>query len=170
MRDTDLDGLFIGLLVDKQHEVDIVSGGFDGFYTYFASNRFTFGSSWGNWPHLASFARARDLLFIPSVGPGYIDTEVRPWNGANTKSRDRGRYYESGFKAAMGTMPSIITITSFNEWHEGTQIEPAVIKKRGKEDYLSYVPGRPDFYLDLTQKFVTRFLQQKTRGSPGTHV
>ena len=41
----------------------------------------------------------------------------------------------------------IVSITSFNEWHEGTQIEAAV-SKEGYEDY----GGDPQKYLKLTRK------------------
>jgi hypothetical protein len=33
------------------------------------------------------------------------------------------------FMSAINTNPDFIGITSFNEWHEGTQIEPAIPKK-----------------------------------------
>ena len=33
-------------------------------------------------------------LFVPSVGPGYKDTGIRPWNYMNTKEREGGEYYE----------------------------------------------------------------------------
>ena len=94
MRDTVLDGVFLGLLVEYKHGFDIKKAGFDGFYTYFASDGFTYGSSWKNWRSLESFARKSSLLFVPSVGPGYVDTRVRAWNGRNTKARRAGKYYE----------------------------------------------------------------------------
>jgi hypothetical protein len=52
---------------------------------------------------------------------GYIDTKIRPWNNLNTKERNNGYYYENMFKNAINLKnPSkIISITSFNEWHEG---------------------------------------------------
>ena len=59
-------------------------------------------------------------------GPGYIDTRVRPWNTVTTRDRENGKYYTDMFRAAMESGASYIGITSFNEWHEGTQIEPAV--------------------------------------------
>lgn len=53
------------------------------------------------------------------------------------------------WKAALQLKPEIISITSFNEWHEGTQIETAV-KKQGYDDY-----GRdPDMYLKITKEMV----------------
>ena len=94
VRDTVLDGVFLGLLVEYKHRADIKTAGFDGFYTYFASDGFTYGSSWKNWRSLTSFARKSSLLFVPSVGPGYVDTRVRAWNGRNTKSRRAGKYYD----------------------------------------------------------------------------
>ena len=51
--------------------------GFDGFYTYFASSGFTYGSKQANWMSLKLYARDENLIFIPSIGPGYIDTNVR---------------------------------------------------------------------------------------------
>ena len=35
----------------------------------------------------ARFSRKNGLLFIPSVGPGYDDTKIRPWNAAVSKDR-----------------------------------------------------------------------------------
>jgi len=56
--------------------------------------------------------------FIPSVGPGYDDTSIRPWNKQNSKSRADGEYYSKYWDEAIKLKPKIISITSFNEWHE----------------------------------------------------
>ncbi|XP_071509149.1 glycoprotein endo-alpha-1,2-mannosidase-like [Diadema antillarum] len=153
VRNSKYDGLFLGLYVEAKHKNDIIKGSFDGFYTYFASNGFTYASRWQNWKLLAEFANKRGLLFLPSVGPGYVDTRVRPWNGMNTRQRDGGNYYDRAFRAALEVKPSIITITSFNEWHEGTQIERAVPKKFNNLTYLDYGSQGPNKYLLLTQKW-----------------
>jgi glycoprotein endo-alpha-1,2-mannosidase len=57
VRDTELDGVFIGLLVDFKHRTDLKNGGFDGFYTYFAANGFSHGSSWKSWRNLNMFSK-----------------------------------------------------------------------------------------------------------------
>lgn len=155
VRDTDFDAIFIGLLVDSKHQNHILKSGFDGFYTYFATNGFTFGSTWANWRLIKEWAVSNKLLFIPSVGPGYIDTEVRPWNAQNTRKRLNGNYYKESFNNALKVSPDFISITSFNEWHEGTQIEPAVAKKTKSRTYLDYEPLGPNNYLDLTRNLVS---------------
>lgn len=76
LRGTEMDAIYIGLLVEPQHKNHIKKSHFDGFYTYFAINNFSYGSTWKNWRDLNKFAEQNGLLFIPSVGPGYIDTRV----------------------------------------------------------------------------------------------
>lgn len=134
IRNTEYDCVVIGLIEKRETVQDLISSGFDGYYTYFASNRFTYGSNPLNWNSIKQRSENQKKIFIPSVGPGYIDTNIRQWNGENTKEREDGKYYERYFDEAKKVNPTIISITSFNEWHEGTQIEPAIIKG-GYKDY-----------------------------------
>lgn len=158
LRDTAADGTFIGLWVHENEGSFFANGGFDGFYTYFASNGFVYGSTTSNWQTLSSFATQNDLLFIPCVGPGYLDTRIRPWNGGNTKNRESGVYYEQMFSAALNTDPDFIGITSFNEWHEGTQIEPAIPFSVGNYTYEDYGEDTdPWFYIWKTKELLQDF-------------
>lgn len=159
IRGTELDCVVIGLLVERNHQQSILNGGFDGFYTYFASNGFSYGSTTVNWRILADFAKQNRLLFIPSFGPGYSDVRVRPWNQANTKQRKDGSYYKEMSGVAMrtrvgsrGQNSGIVSVTSFNEWHEGTQVETAVPKVVDGYTYSDYAPHQPDYYLQLTRE------------------
>jgi len=161
VRNTELDAVFIGLLVEYKHRFDIKKAGFDGFYTYFASNGFSYGSSWKNWKGLANYAFKNSLIFIPSVGPGYMDTRVRAWNGKNTQPRRKGVYYETAWRTALSSPARYVSVTSFNEWHEGTQIEPAIPMQCGNYTYESYLPRSSNFYLELTEKW-SRQLSNKT--------
>jgi glycoprotein endo-alpha-1,2-mannosidase len=50
----------------------------------------------------------------------------------------------------------IVTITSFNEWHEGTQIEAAIEKNASKIiTYENYHQG-PFSYISLTRELIFR--------------
>ena len=102
-----------------------MAGGFDGAYSYFASAGFSYGSTISAWPDMAEFARQHKLLFIPSVGCGYNDEKIRPWNAAHTRSREGTAYFDRMWQAALDAGPDAVSITSWNEWGEGTQVEPA---------------------------------------------
>jgi hypothetical protein len=109
-----------------------VAGHFSGVYTYDIVT----------WPgaefsRLCGEAHAHGLICAPSVGPGYDarrasgDPRVRP--------RFDGTTYDSMWNAALAADADEITITSFNEWEEGTQIEPAAPpSRRGEYRYGSY--------------------------------
>jgi glycoprotein endo-alpha-1,2-mannosidase len=160
IRNTELDGTFIGLWVNEDDGDFFINSGFDGFYTYFASDGFVYGSTTKNWEQLSTFAKGNHLLFIPCAGPGYIDTRIRPWNAQNTKTRDKGHYYKNMFLEAVKVKPDFIGITSFNEWHEGTQIEPAIPKTFRDYDYEDYgIGGDPWFYIKQTKTLVGQFKQ-----------
>ncbi|XP_072546345.1 glycoprotein endo-alpha-1,2-mannosidase isoform X2 [Salminus brasiliensis] len=102
----------------------------------------------------------KEIVAAGFDGPGYIDISVRPWNAQNTRNRINGRYYETSFSAAVETRPRIISVTSFNEWHEGTQIEAAIPKTGGRMAYLDYLPHKPTAYLEITRKWAKRFTEQ----------
>lgn len=162
VRNTPLDGVFIGHWERRRDGEFIVKSGFDGFYTYYASDGFMWGCSTENWPQMARFAQENKLLFIPCPGPGYIDTRIRPWNTRNTQKRKKGKYYETMFNKAVALNPDFIAITSFNEWHEGTQIEPAVQKTITGYTYEDYGNAADSlFYIEKTRELIERFEKQK---------
>jgi len=158
IRGTHTDTVMIGLWVDRGAGKSIAAAGFDGFYTYFAVENFVYGSTSKHWPDLAKWAKEQGKIFVPSVGPGYDDTRIRPWNGRNQRDRENGAYYDRMFEAAIAVGPPVISITSFNEWHEGTQIEPAVPKQIEGYTYLDYGERAPDWYLERTRHWLDRWL------------
>lgn len=63
-------------------------------------------------------------LFIAGVAPGYDDHLVR--DGNPPLLRDAGHTYQNSWESAIALNPNWITITSWNEWHEGTEVEPSI--------------------------------------------
>jgi len=159
IRKTPYDSDFMGLWVNSNEQEFFLKSGFDGFYTYFVSKVFRYGSNPDNWQAMQKWALANKKEFIPCVGPGYIDERIRPENSANTQNRDNGRYYDDYWKKAIAVRPGAIAITSFNEWHEGTQIEPATPKKTTGFTYLNYQPLPEDHYLLRTRYWSDHFLK-----------
>ncbi|HKI93528.1 MAG TPA: hypothetical protein VJ986_14595 [Gaiellaceae bacterium] len=130
------------------------AAGFDGFYTY---DFIDYGGS--KFARLCAEAHAVHILCAPSVGPGYDG--VRAGESASVlRSRRNGRTYDNLWAAALAAHPDVVTITSYNEWGEGTQIEPA----RAHRGYLSYDgawglhgPSAATAYLIRTAYWSTRF-------------
>jgi hypothetical protein len=91
---------------------------FDGFYTY-DFNTF----SGGKFIRLCTQAHALHLLCAPSVGPGYNGR--RAGETSSRRLRASGATYDRLWSAALAASPDLVTVTSYNEWGEGTQIEPA---------------------------------------------
>jgi hypothetical protein len=74
--------------------------------------------------------------------PGYDDRKVRPGSGF-ARSRDGGEYYRQNWRAAIDSKPHWVIVNSFNEWPEGTYIEPS--------------QAYGTLYLDLTREWAARF-------------
>ncbi len=147
------------------------AAGFDGVYTY---DIVTYPGS--SLARLCGEAHSKHLLCAPSVGPGY---DARRGSGdPRVKPRRKGQTYDSMWRAAIAAKGDRVTITSFNEWHEGTQIEPASPTHwHGRYRYLSYDgawglhgAAAETAYLDRTLYWSDVFrstfpLQLKTRAS-----
>jgi hypothetical protein len=87
-------------------------------------------------------ARAHRLRLVPNLMPGYDDTPLRGVERV-TLNRRRGQFYRDYGKVAaefVSRDQPILLVTSFNEWHEGTEIEPST-------EY-------GDLYLRLTRELI----------------
>ena len=94
------------------------ASGFAGLYTYDVVT----------WPgslfrRLCTQAHTAGLLCAPSVGPGF-DARLATSHEA-VRPRLDGATYDRMWKTAIRAGADSVTITSYNEWQEGTQIEPA---------------------------------------------
>ena len=56
--------------------------------------------------------------------PGYDDTKTGR-SDAFSRARGDGAFYDETWRAATGSNPDWVIITSWNEWVEDSQIEPS---------------------------------------------
>lgn len=103
---------------------------FTGIYTYDVLL-----NDGGSFPRLCAQARKAGLLCEPSVGPGFDATAAT--SETRTRSRRDGKTYDAMWRGALAAGADVVTVTSYNEWHEGTQIEPAAPRPPGSR-YADY--------------------------------
>ncbi len=95
------------------------TAGFDGIYSYDAMR---YGEA--EMAATCGAARQRRLLCSPSVAPGF-DARRSGSPQLGVTPALGGARYDTLWRAAFAAGADVVSVTSWNEWHEGTQIEPA---------------------------------------------
>jgi cell division septation protein DedD len=120
-------------------------GPFDGLHLYsvaWSDDPAGVLTQWGDRVRDWSATQGVSKTWVATVMPGYNDWAT---GRANAFVRDRagGAYYRECWEGAIQSGADLVIATSFNEWLEGSQIEPSV----------SY----GDFYLNLTRELGGRY-------------
>jgi len=97
------------------------AAGFSGVYSYDP-----YDLSGSDLVAICGLARMEHLLCSPSVAPGF--SAVRATGQAAVVPRSGGARYDDMWAGAIRSVPDVVSITSYNEWHEGSMIEPASAK------------------------------------------
>ena len=122
-------------------------------------------------------AHSRNKIFVATVMPGYNDTN-RP---EYVVDRQNGTFYALIWSIAKACSADGYTITSFNEWHEGTEVEPSLeygyqyidltraLQTMWTAPFNIEVVGNSavsEFHIDVLQKILS-FNVSGLKGTPG---
>ena len=141
--------------VDPNHDSIWIAEGIDMSYQSVFDGHHLYSVTW-NPPSdvgatASKFSRwvndARDRYgsyryWVATAMPGYNDTRTGRGN-AFVKDREGGAYYARTWEAAIASNPDWVIVNSWNEWPEGTYIEPS--------------QAYGDQYLGLTAEWAGRF-------------
>jgi glycoprotein endo-alpha-1,2-mannosidase len=87
---------------------------------------------------------AGERIACATVIPGYDDSRTGRPGPRPITARDQGGTYAALWQAAIAAHPDWVLVTSWNEWHEGSEIEPSA-------EYR-------DLFLRITRRFASEFL------------
>ncbi|MFW6169763.1 MAG: endo-1,3-alpha-glucanase family glycosylhydrolase [Planctomycetota bacterium] len=90
-------------------------------------------------------AKNAGKLSCLTIIPGYDDTPVR--SPGLVAQRQKGQTYKTLWEEAIRADPDWVLITSWNEWHEGSEIEPS--REHGSR------------YIELTGKYAGQFKKKR---------
>jgi Glycosyl hydrolase family 99 len=140
-------------LIDKAHA--------DGIFAY---------EAYQNVMHfyrgISESVRSKKGIFVPCVSPGFDINRGSEQKAIPFRGRKLGDTYDAWWKATLASNPDFVGIVSFNEWHEGTQIEPAIRTRQIQRRYVSYeksygktgIPAEQS-YLHRTERWIQIFHQ-----------
>ncbi len=114
---------------------------FDGHHLYSIGWAPDVAAELAKW-HPRVQAYGADKIWVATVMPGNDDRKTKR-AGSYVRDRRNGDFYREAWRGALATNPDWIIITSWNEWVEGTMIEPSVTYG--------------NLYLDLTRDFAAQF-------------
>lgn len=129
---------------------------FDGLYVYkidhaCCPNAYQKAPQWANWVRDWEQQTGQPKLWVGTVMPGWNDlnsgqahcTDLRVSSEPFARDRAGGAYYAKTWETVLPTQPDFIIIHSFNEWVEGSYIEPSA--------------AFGDLYLQLTAQWIAQF-------------
>jgi hypothetical protein len=115
---------------------------FDGLHTYTPIGTLARGRDLdATYRDLAATARAAGRPFMPAVSPGFDDRVIR--RPGTLVRRSAGATYAATWRSALAVDPAWVLVSSWNEWHEGSEIEES--REHGRA------------YLDATRHWAARF-------------
>ena len=127
---------------------------FDGLYVYKIDHAccpgaYVKAATWAGWVRSWEKKTGQSKLWVGTIMPGWDDSrsvgrpDLRTPSPAFARDRQGGGYYQATFNAVLPTNPDLVIIHSFNEWIEGSEIEPGTTYG--------------DLYLNLTKQFSDKF-------------
>jgi hypothetical protein len=151
-------------VVDASHNMIWIAEGlnrayldvFDGLYIYkidhaCCPNAFRSAPTWAGWVRSAEQSSGQPKYWVGTVMPGWNDLnsanpgceDLRVSSEPFARDRASGAYYAATWNAVLPTRPDMILLHSFNEWIEGSYVEPSA--------------QYGDQYLGLTAQWAAQF-------------
>ena len=141
-RRSSLDCYFVAIVRSHEDFNAASQEGYDAITTFYSDESECWLSNTENWQDLKEAVEERSVSLIPAVSPGSFSTD-----------RNAGKYYGMRWEKAIALKPTIILVNSFNGWHEGTNIEPALSTAGHKLDDSNWSGENSQAFITITKEW-----------------
>lgn len=128
---------------------------FDGMFNY---------GEYGTSAYGRQLPQSNDYILLYAVSPGFDNSRAAGITKPSVVNRNNGGTYDASWSTLTARHPEWVSIVSFNEWHETTEIEPAKPMTYSGFTYLNYegaygLHGGPatSAYITRTAFWVSRY-------------
>lgn len=130
----------IASVAAPQHISDAAERGFGAVHPHSAAAD-AYGADSAQWAAMRDDAAARGIEFVPAVAPGYNTERTDAWSYRSTREREQCAAYDAAWERCVRTRPNVVVVDSFNDWFEGTAIEPEVTRAgyEAETDAMAYI-------------------------------
>jgi hypothetical protein len=131
--------------------------GADAIASFYASDADSELADARSWRRIAETLAERGLAFVPTVVPGINETALTVQMAHRARSRRNGEYYDRMWEAAIASGADVVLINSFNNWSQGTAIEPVVHNKKFLLNENIWVGTDANYFLKKTREWTERY-------------
>lgn len=139
---------------------------------YHADGLFNYGVYTGRSAYAGKLPHSSDYILMFAASPGFDNSRQPAVQSAVVVGRENGKLYDDSWSPLAAQRPEWVSVVSFNEWLEGTQIEPAQPFSAGSHRYSDFTGAYGTSGQDSQYSYLDRtaYWADKYRGGPPSDI
>jgi glycoprotein endo-alpha-1,2-mannosidase len=154
---SEMRSFIIGTAQNAAEALDAREDGVDAIVSFYAAGEDSELADPRNWREVAETLAKRGIGFVPTIAPGINETALSVQMAHRARSRKNGEYYDRMWEAVIASGADTVLINSFNNWSQGTVIEPVSHNMKFPLNEDIWVGTDANYFLKKTREWIDRY-------------